>query len=160
MAHNCVQYDEIKVWSGNNSSSDKSSQQPLLPSPGVQLPTGGRIPMPLFDPPTRDENPIPERESNILSCSFPSLFQTGDADINAPRLRSLENEKENHLEAFTRHCLYWHDNRFAKHPRFLYCCFNKIYRFKLFKTKGYFMKAKKLQLRIFYLKIGEKQSNK
>ena len=102
MAHNCVQYDEIKVWSGNNSSSDKSSQQPLLPSPGVQLPTGGRIPMPLFDPPTRDENPIPERESNILSCSFPSLFQTGDADINAPRLRSLENEKENHLEAFTR----------------------------------------------------------
>ena len=154
-----VQHNEIKLVNTNAFTSDQSSQQPILPSPGIQIPAGNRIPMPLFDPPTRDENPIPERESNILSCAFPTLFQTGEADINAPRLRSLDNQKDNALEGFTRHCLYWHDNRFAKHPRFLYCLFNRIYRYKLFKTKGYFLKAKKPTAEDFLPKNKKKTTN-
>ena len=154
-----VQHNEIKLVNTNAFTSDQSSQQPILPSPGIQIPAGNRIPMPLFDPPTRDENPIPERVSNILSCAFPTLFQTGEADINAPRLRSLDNQKDNALEGFTRHCLYWHDNRFAKHPRFLYCLFNRIYRYKLFKTKGYFLKAKKPTAEDFLPKNKKKTTN-
>ena len=141
--HLDVQHDEIKLWTNNDASLDQSSQQPILQSPGVQIPAGNRIPMPLFDPPTRDDNPIPERKSNIFSCAFPKLFQTGEADINAPRLRSLDDQKENALEGYARHCLYWHDNRFANHPRFLYCLYNRINRYKLYKTKGYFLKSKK-----------------
>ena len=138
-----AQSNEITLYSGHLVSYDENSQHPHLPTPGIQLPTSTRIPMPLFDPPTRDENPIPERESNILCCAFPTLFQTGNADLNAPRLRSLHDGKEDALEGFIRHCHFWHDNRFTKHNRFFYCLFNRLLRFKLFKTKSYYMKNKK-----------------
>lgn len=99
--------------------------------------------MPLFDPPTREENPIPESESNILAGAFPTLFQTGKADINAPRLRSLEDDKGNVMTGYIRHCLFWHDNRFAQHPRLLYCLYNRKLREELWKTKSFFMKNRK-----------------
>ena len=119
------------------------SQNPPLPEPGITIPANSRIPMPLFEGPTRDENPIPERESNILSCAFPTLFQTGDGDIYAPRLRALDENGADALQAFTNHCLFWHDNRFSQHPRFLYCLFNRSLRYKLLKTKAFYMKNRK-----------------
>ena len=128
---------------GNYVYIDQGSQYPNLPTPGAELPTGTRIPMPLFDPPTREENPIPESESNILAGAFPTLFQTGEADINSPRLRSLEDDKGNVLSGYIRHLLFWHDNRFAQHPRLLYCLYNRKLREELWKTKSFFMKNRK-----------------
>ena len=96
--------------------------------------------MPVFEGPARDENPIPERESNILPLAFPKLFQRGIGDIFAPRLHSLEEGGQDVLQVYATHCLYWHDNRFAKHPRFLYILFNRWLRWKLLKTKSFFIK--------------------
>ena len=107
------------------------------------LPTRRRIPIPLFDPPTRDENPIPERESNLFACAFPTLFQTGKGDLNAPRLRDLGNEREDALTCYIRHCLLWYDGRFAHHPRFLYCLFNIKQRRELQKKKSFYLKRSK-----------------
>ena len=66
-----------------------------------------RIPMPLFEGPAREDNPIPERESNILCCAFPKLFQIGIGDIYSPRLRSLDENGADALQAYALHCLYW-----------------------------------------------------
>ena len=120
------------------------SQNPLLSTPvGVNVQNNSRIPMPVFEGPMRDENPIPERESNILSCAFPKLFQTGIGDIYAPRLRALDEDGADAIQAFVHHCLYWKDNRFSKHPRFLYVLYNRMLRQKLLKTKSFYLKHRK-----------------
>ena len=129
---------EVMLW--NESSAQERSQQPQLPSASINIATGGKVPMPLFEGPARDENPIPERESNILPYAFPKLFQTGVGDIFAPRLRALDEGGQDALQEFTNHCLHWHDNRFAKHPRFLYVLYNRSLRMKLLKTKSFYMK--------------------
>ena len=99
--------------------------------------------MPVFEGPMRDENPIPERESNILSCAFPKLFQTGIGDIYAPQLRALDEDGADAIQAFVHHCLYWKDNRFSKHPRFLYVLYNRMLGQKLLKTKSFYLKQRK-----------------
>ena len=118
------------------------SQNPPLPSAAINIGARSRIPMPLFEGPARDEKPIPERESNILPFAFPKLFQTGQGDIFAPRLRSLEEEGQDALQAYIHHCLHWKDNRFARHPRFLYVLYNRWLRLKLMKTKSFFIKQR------------------
>ena len=120
----------------------EQSQNPPLSTPGFNVQKPGRIPMPVFEGPEREDTPINERESNILPFAFPKLFQTGTGDVNAPRLRDLNEGKQDGLHAYISHCLYWHDNRFAKHPRMMYVLYNKWLRLKLIKTKSYYLKSK------------------
>ena len=135
--------NDLKVLISLNESSNQNSQHPHLSTPGIELSTDARNPMPLFEPPIRDENPIPERDSNILACAFPTLFQTGEGDIYAPRLRSLNQGNKSGLDGYIRHCVHWHDNRFAMHPRFLYILFNRLQRCLLLQTKTFYLKNKK-----------------
>ena len=135
-----VNAEEVSIW--NEGLGTDRSQQPPLPSAGVHVPGKSKIPMPLFEGPVRDEKPIPERESNILCYAFPKLFQTGVGDIYAPRLRSLDEGGQDALKVFINHCLHWHDNRFAKHPRFLYVLYNRLLRMKLLQTKSFYMKKR------------------
>ena len=99
--------------------------------------------MPLLEGPAREETPIPENQSNIFAAAFPTLFQEGIGDIHAPRLRSLDEYGADALLVWLRFCLYWHDNRFAKHVRFFYCGFNQWLRRKVAASKSFFIKNRK-----------------
>lgn len=55
-----------------------------------------------------------------MSCAFPSLFPTGAADFISPRQRSVT------IGGYFRHLMLYHDQRFAKHPRFRYAYFNGL----------------------------------
>ena len=96
--------------------------------------------MPVFEGPTRDDRPIPERECNLLAFAFPKIYQTGVGDLYADRLRSLDENGQDPLDAYTTHCHFYFDYRFVKHPRILYLLFNRSLRLKLLKTKSFFMK--------------------
>ncbi len=49
-----------------------------------------------------------------MSCAFPILFPTGMADFLAPRHRPVT------IGNFFKHLMLFHDQRFARHPRFRY----------------------------------------
>ena len=59
---------ELKLHSTHGN--EHSSQNPNLPSAGINVQEKSRAPMPLFDGPIRDENPIlsSSRESQWQSC--------------------------------------------------------------------------------------------
>jgi hypothetical protein len=122
---------------------EAQSQDPTLPNPGITIPKRSRNPRPLFDYPSRDDNPIPEREANLLALAFPKLFQTGVGDMNQPRLRSLDEFKGEKIKVFMNQCMYHKHHRFQEHPRFNYVVFNMDYRYRLFQTKSFFLKHRK-----------------
>ena len=122
---------------------EPESQDPALANPGITIPNHSRNPMPLFEYPSRDENPIPEREANLIACAFPKLFQTGVGDMNQPRLRSLDEFKGDKIKMFTNQCIYNKDPRFVEHPRFCYVMFNKDKRYEMNQTKSFFLKHRK-----------------
>ena len=138
-----VDSNDLILLSKFNVFSNQNSQYPNLGTPGMELPRDARNPMPLYEPPTRDENPIPERESYLLACAFPTLFQTGKADFNAPRLRSLGDKFEHGMVDYINHCLRYKDGRFVHHPRFLYVLWNRVVRYSLSKLKTYYLKHEK-----------------
>ena len=137
------------VYEDNENQSNIGFSQFSGSLPSQNQLNNGRNPMPVFDPPTRDLNPIPERETNILSCAFPTLFQTGEADIFAPRLKALNSPDENgrdrfnHNKLFMRQCIFWQDGRFIKHKRFFYVMMNRTMREEMRKTKNFYLKSKK-----------------
>lgn len=81
----------------------------------------GRKPLPTGIPaPSIRRTPIDEasRRERILSVAFPTLYPTGQADWNTPRLREVP------LKDYARHLLCWHDMRFARHARWRFLVFN------------------------------------
>ena len=74
--------------------------------------TGHRLPSSLPAPSIR-QTPIDEASGRerILSLTFPTLYPTGQADLNTPRLREMP------LKDYARHLISWHDQRFTRHAR-------------------------------------------
>ncbi len=70
--------------------------------------------------------PLDEASGNerIFTMAFPTLYPTGRADFNSPRLRSVT------LSDYARHLLCYHDGRFGRHPRWRFLVFNMIMRRK------------------------------
>ena len=66
--------------------------------------------------------PLDEASGNerIFTMAFPTLYPTGRADFNCPRLRSVS------LSDYARHLLCYHDGRFGRHPRWRFLIFNII----------------------------------
>jgi hypothetical protein len=75
--------------------------------------TGRRPPVTGVPAPSIRHTPIDEASGRerILSQAFPTLYPTGLADLNAPRLRNVS------LSEYAYHLLCWHDQRFARHAR-------------------------------------------
>lgn len=75
--------------------------------------TGQRPPVTGLPAPSIRCTPIDEASGRerILSLAFPTLYPTGQADLNTPRLRNVP------LKEYARHLLCWHDQRFARHAR-------------------------------------------
>ena len=63
-----------------------------------------------------------------ISCAFPSLFPTGRADFLAPRQRMVT------IGNYFKHLMLYHDQRFAKHPRFRYFALNTEMRHRALQT--------------------------
>ena len=68
--------------------------------------------------------PIDEAAGNdrIFAMAFPTLYPTGMADYNTPRLRHVD------LPDYARHMLCYQDGRFGRHPRWRFLIFNLIMR--------------------------------
>lgn len=71
--------------------------------------------------------------------AFPTLYATGRADFNSPRLRSVS------LSDYARHLLCYHDGRFGRHPRWRFLAFNTIMRRKAANAARYVSKASGLK---------------
>jgi ATP-dependent DNA helicase PIF1 len=70
------------------------------------------------------QTPIDEisGRDRIFAMAFPTLYPTGQADYNTPRLRNVS------LQDYAGHLLCWHDGRFGRHPRWRFLIFNMILR--------------------------------
>jgi ATP-dependent DNA helicase PIF1 len=86
--------------------------------------TGQRLPVTGLPAPSIRCTPIDEASGRerILSLAFPTLYPTGQADLNTPRLRNVP------LKEYARHLLCWHDQRFARHARWRFFVFNMYMR--------------------------------
>ena len=88
--------------------------------------TGRRPPVAGVPAPAVRLTPLDEAsgKERILTLAFPTLYPTGLADINMPRLRNVT------LKEYARHLLCWHDGRFARHARWRFVVFNMLMRQK------------------------------
>ena len=86
--------------------------------------TARRLPVTGVPAPLVRHTPIDEAsgKERILTQAFPTLYPTGLADINTPRLRNVT------LKDYARHLMCWHDGRFARHARWRFVVFNMIMR--------------------------------
>jgi ATP-dependent DNA helicase PIF1 len=91
----------------------------ILEEFAVRPPCSLHIPAPSIRQTPIDEAAGRER---IFTQAFPTLYPTGAADINTPRLREVT------LKEYARHLLCWHDGRFARHARWRFLVFNMIMR--------------------------------
>ncbi|CAG8983615.1 hypothetical protein HYALB_00004637 [Hymenoscyphus albidus] len=68
--------------------------------------------------------PLDEASGNerIFTMAFPTLYPTGRADFNSPRVRSVS------LSDYDRHLLCYHDGRFGRHPWWRFLVFNILMR--------------------------------
>jgi hypothetical protein len=96
--------------------------------------TGRRPPSGLPAPSIR-QTPIDEASGRerILSLAFPTLYPTGQADLNTPRLREVP------LKDYARHLMSWHDQRFARHARWRFFIFNMYMRQKARSTARFYV---------------------
>ena len=92
---------------------DKLTGRPPYPNHGIPAPSIRMTPL--------DEASGNER---IFTMAFPTLYPTGRADFNSPRLRSVT------LSDYARHLLCYYDGRFGRHPRWRFLVFNMIIRRK------------------------------
>jgi ATP-dependent DNA helicase PIF1 len=81
------------------------------------------IPPSLLAPSIRS-TPINEaaRKDRIFAMAFPTLYPTGQADFNAPRLRKVD------LNDYAQHLMCFSDGRFRRHPRWRFLVFNMLMR--------------------------------
>ena len=85
----------------------------------------GRNPIPPGLPaPSIRSTPIDEAagKDRIFAMAFPTLYPTGLADFNAPRLRNVA------LNDYAQHLMCFHDGRFGRHPRWRFFVFNLLMR--------------------------------
>ena len=68
------------------------------------------------------------KTEGYISCAFPTLFPTGEADFLAPRLQSVT------VGMYFRHLMMYGEGRFAKHPRFRYFALNTEMRWRALQT--------------------------
>jgi hypothetical protein len=87
--------------------------------------TGRDIPPGLPAPSIR-HTPIDEAsgKDHIFALAFPTLYPTGQADFNMPRVWKV------HLNDYARHILCYQDGRFGHHPRWHFFVFNLLMRQK------------------------------
>lgn len=74
--------------------------------------------------PSIRQTPIDEAAGNqrIFAMAFPTLYPTGQADFNTPRIRKVE------LRDYAQHLLRYQDGRFGRHPRWRFLIFNILMR--------------------------------
>ena len=79
----------------------------------VQEITGRRLPPPSLPAPSIRMTPIDEAsgKDRIFAMAFPTLYPTGRADFNTPRLRKVD------LNDYARHLMCFHHGRFGQHLR-------------------------------------------
>ena len=79
--------------------------------------------------------PLDEATGNerLFAMAFPTLYPTGAADFNCPRLRKVE------LADYARHLLCFRDGRFGRHPRWRFLTFNIIMRRKAAKAARFYV---------------------
>src|SRR5277367_3520411 len=77
--------------------------------------------------PSIRSTPIDEAagKDRIFAMAFPTLYPTGWADFNAPRLRKVD------LQDYVQHLMCSSDGRFGRHPRWRFLAFNMIMRQKV-----------------------------
>ena len=97
--------------------------------------TGHRPPAAGVPAPSIRHTPIDESsgQQRIFAQAFPTLYPTGRADINTPRLREVP------LRDYAHHLLCWHDGRFARHARWRFLVFNIIMRQKARSTAQFYV---------------------
>ncbi|KID81041.1 ATP-dependent DNA helicase PIF1 [Metarhizium guizhouense ARSEF 977] len=88
--------------------------------------TGRKPPPPCLPAPSIRKTPIDEAsgKDRIFAMAFPTLYPTGRADFNTPRLRKVD------LNDYARHLMCFHDGRFGQHPRWRFLVFNILMRRK------------------------------
>jgi hypothetical protein len=64
-------------------------------------------------------------KDRIFAMAFPTLYPTGQADFNAPRVRKVD------LNDYARHLMCFLDGRFGRHPRWRFLVFNMLMRRKV-----------------------------
>lgn len=69
-----------------------------------------------------------------ISAAFPTLFPTGAADFTAPRDRKVT------IGNYFKHLMFYHDGRFARHPRFRYYALNTQMRHRALQTGRIYVK--------------------
>jgi hypothetical protein len=76
--------------------------------------------------PSIRHTPIDEASGrdHIFTMAFPTLYPTGQADFNMPRIRKVA------LNDYARHLLCYRDGRFGRHPRWRFFVFNLLMRRK------------------------------
>ena len=88
---------------------------------------GCNSPPPGLPAPSIRSTPIDEAagKDRIFAMAFPTLYPTGQADFNAPRLRRVD------LNDYARHLMCFSDGRFGRHPRWRFLVFNMLMRQKV-----------------------------
>jgi hypothetical protein len=74
----------------------------------------GRNPLPPGLPaPSIQQTPIDKAsgKDRIFAIAFPTLYPTGLADFNTPRVQKVD------LNNYARYLMCFHDRRFGRHPR-------------------------------------------
>ena len=87
---------------------------------------GQKRPLPNLPAPSIRSTPIDEAsgKDRIFAMAFPTLYPTGQADFNTPRLRNVD------LNDYAQHLMRFHDGRFGRHPRWRFFVFNILMRRK------------------------------
>jgi hypothetical protein len=72
--------------------------------------------------PSIRSTPIDEAagKDRIFAMAFPTLYPTGLADFNAPRLRKVD------LNDYAQHLMCFSNGRFGRHPRWRFLVFNML----------------------------------
>jgi len=96
--------------------------------------TGRRPPFGLPVPSIR-QTPIDKASGRerILSLVFLTLYLTGQADLNTPRLQEVP------LKDYACHLMSWHNQRFARHARWRFFIFNMYMRQKARSTACFYV---------------------
>ena len=80
---------------------------------------------------------VNERTPGYWSMAFPTLIPDGIGEFNMSRSFAFSC-----LSAWAKHCLWWHDGRFAKHPYFKFVAMNIIQRQQAQKQSSFFVGAR------------------
>lgn len=86
--------------------------------------SGRNQPPPGLPAPSIQQTPIDEAAGNerIFAMAFPTLYPTGAADFNTPRVRKVD------LRSYAQHLIRYQDGRFGRHPRWRFFVFNILMR--------------------------------